>query len=211
MVVQTFISCLLFHGPGSDARAHGEAKLFGLPIPFVDNSIAKKDGARSFVELMSSLPVGSGRRSIVVGPLDEVPPGSSDVLLKTLEEFNPQGVRPFLWAWDLGGVSPTIRSRCVCIFTPGEDERLEAYRHQAESLLKAYRTKDWVSLVDEWKDSKGDEIHLLRALVDLLGVSLGLPDPDPRLVSLWEHLRPMFGGTNLTPARVVSVFLEAGL
>jgi hypothetical protein len=204
-------SCLLFHGPGSETRSHEEAAKFGKKVPF-EGSGLKKDGARSFVELLSSLPVGSGTRSVVVGPMDEVAPGTSDVLLKTLEEFDPTGIRPFLWAWDLGGVSPTIRSRCVCFYVPGVDDRLEGYRTQAQGVLAAYRARDWVTLIESWGDLKGEEVHLLRATVDVLSSSLGGGTSfDPRLGSLWESLRPLLGPAPLTPARVVSAFLEAGL
>lgn len=203
-------SCILYHGPGAGLVAHGAAKAHGRLVLFEGQSL-KKDGARELVELMASLPVGSGSHSVLVGPLDEVAPGTSDVLLKTLEEFDPRGIRPFLWAWDLGGVSPTIRSRCVCQYSPGVDERLEAYASQGSGIVKAYKAKDWVGLIELLKDSKGDEPQLLGSVIEILSLEFQKDSPDPRLLSLWSHLRPLFNGSVLTPARVVSAFLEAGI
>lgn len=213
-------SCLLFHGPGAEPMASGRALEFGKLIPF-DTGVMKKDGARALVEILSSFPVGSGRRSILVGPMDEVQAQTSDVLLKSLEEFDPRGVRPFLWAWDLGGVSSTVKSRCVCLFAPGTDDRLSDIRPLGMSLLKAFKTRDWVGLVEILRGDDGskeegakkapamDLALLLRSTVDELARTLEAPEPDPRLDALWVQLRPLFSGATLTPARVVSAFLEA--
>ena len=203
-------SCLLFHGPSAELAALDRAKAFGRLVPF-DSSSLKKDGARSVVEMLSGLPVGSGTRSLLIGPLDEVAAATSDVLLKTIEEFDPEGIRPFLWAWDLGGVSKTIRSRCVCLFAGGVDVRLVEYAPAATQIVKAYLAKDWVTLVEAWKESKGDEAVTLRAVADVLAVRLSAPDVDPRLSALWDNLRPLFGPMTLTPARILAAFLEGGL
>lgn len=203
-------SCLLFHGPQSESVALGAARNYGTLVPF-DSSDLKKEGARAFVELLSSLPVGSGARSVVVGPLDEASSATSDVLLKTLEEFDPRGVRPFLWAWDLGGVSKTIRSRCVCQFAPGTDERLTDYLPVGRQMVSAYLTRDYVGLIEGWKESKGDEEVVLRAVVeDLLSHMAGDP-VDPRVLDLWEALRPLCGPHPLTPARILAAFLGASV
>jgi len=169
----------------------------------------KKEGAREFVEMMSYLPVGSGRRSVLLGPLDEITPVVGDVLLKTLEEFNPNGLRPFLWAWDLGGVIPTIRSRCLDVYAPGVDDRLEAFKTEGENLLKFFLIRDWASLVESWKEGdRGQEVLLLGATVQALSERLRSPDVDPRLWALWDRLREIRTGFTVTPAMVVSAFLE---
>ena len=201
-------SCLLFHGPGAETKAWEAANGFGKLIPF-DGSALKKDGARDLVEIIASFPVGSGAHSVLVGPVDYVTPAVSDTLLKTLEEFNPRGVRPFLWAWDLGGVSMTIRSRCVCQDSPGTDSRLETYRNQARDVVKAFLASDWTSMVEIWKESKGDEIDILRAVVDQLPQYLESNPLDTRIESLWVHIRPMTNSQTLTPARIISAFLES--
>jgi len=208
-VLRQVTSCLLFHGPGASEAAYKEASSFGSIIPFhgCDGGL-KKEGAREFVELMSYLPVGSGRRSVLLGPLDEITPVVGDVLLKTLEEFNPEGLRPFLWAWDLGGVLPTIRSRCLDIYAPGVDDRLEAFKAEGEKLLRFFLARDWSSLIESWKEGdKGQETLLLGATVQALSEKLGGSDVDPRLWDLWDRLREIRTGSAVTPAMVISAFI----
>lgn len=205
-------SCLLFHGPGASEAAYKEAVGFGSLLPFTgcDGGL-KKEGARDFVELMSHLPVGSGRRSVLLGPLDEITPQVGDVLLKTLEEFDPSGVRPFLWAWDLGGVIPTIRSRCLGVYAPGVDDRLDAFQGEGEKLLRFFLLRDWGSLIEMWKEGeKGDSGLLLGATVSALGARLAVPGFDPRLLDLWDRLRSLPWGGTLTPAMVLSSFIGDG-
>lgn len=209
-VLRQVASCLLFHGPGASEAAYKEASQFGTLVPFhgCDGGL-KKEGAREFVEMMSYLPVGSGRRSVLLGPLDEITPVVGDVLLKTLEEFNPNGLRPFLWAWDLGGVIPTIRSRCLDVYAPGVADRLEAFKTEGENLLKFFLIRDWASLVESWKEGdRGQEVLLLGATVQALSERLRSTDVDPRLWALWDRLREIRTGFTVTPAMVVSAFLE---
>lgn len=158
--------------------------------------------------ILSQRAVGGGQTSVLIGPVDEINPATSDVLLKSIEEFDPAGTRPFLWAWDLGGVTHTLRSRCILQFCAGVDLRTEEYLPIAVSLLKAYREGDWVTLVESLRENESPDI-LLRALVDTLATKLAQPDPDLRYVSLWECLRSLFSGSTLTPARLVSTFLQA--
>lgn len=200
-------SCILFHGPGAESVGHAEALAFGRLLPFTGSSL-KKDGARELVSLLSQRAVGGGRSAVLVGPVDEVNPATSDVLLKSIEEFDPAGTRPFLWAWDLGGVSSTLRSRCLLQFCPGTDTRTEDHLPVANDLLRAYYEGDWVTVIETVKESEGVDL-LLRAVVDALAPKLSVTVPDPRYVSLWECLRPMFDGSPLTPARLVATFLQA--
>lgn len=200
-------SCILFHGPGAEIEGYASAKGYGRLLPFTGSEL-KKEGARELVSLLSHRPVGGGRASIFVGPVDEVNPATSDVLLKTIEEFDPDGTRPFLWAWDLGGVSHTLRSRCILKFCSGVDVRGEAHEATARTLLASYESGDWVTVTEEVKGYE-DLLALMRSVTDLLPPKLRVPEPDPRYANLWEGLRELFDGTTLTPARVVSTFLLA--
>ena len=202
-------SCLLFHGPGAESEGYSYAQSFGRLLPFTGSAL-KKDGAKELVGLLSQRPVGDRRACVFVGPIDEVAPATSDVLLKVIEEFDPNGTRPFLWAWDLGGVSLTLRSRCVLRFCPGVDPRTEAFVSSATVVLKAYTEQDWVTLIEEVK-SLEDLDGLLRAVVDLLVTPLQTPTPNPRMQSLWEGLRELSMRGTVTTARLVSVFLNAGV
>ena len=134
---------------------------------------------------------------------------TSDVLLKTIEDFNPSGVRPFLWAFDLGGVSNTLKSRCVLQFCPGVDTRLEGYEGSAQTVLRSYLEGDWVTLVDELKGENQNLDILLRWVVDAVAPGMSVATPDPKYTHLWDTLRGLFGPAPLTPARVVSSFLLA--
>ena len=202
-------SCILYHGPDAQTVGHKAALAHGRLLP-VTGSDLKKEGAREFTALIArGLPGGASTASVLVGPVDEVSSATSDVLLKTIEDFNPSGVRPFLWAWDLGGVSSTLRSRCVLQFCPGVDPRLEGYETATQSLLRAYLTGDWVSLVEELKGEGQDLDLLLRSVVDGLASEMGVSHPDPKYTHLWETLRDLFGPSPLTPARVVHAFLLA--
>lgn len=202
-------SCILFHGPNAESVGHTGASTFGRLLPFTGSSL-KKDGAREIVSLFSQRAVGGGQASVLIGPVDEINPATSDVLLKSIEDFDPAGTRPFLWAWDLGGVAHTLRSRCILQFCAGNDSRTEEYLPMAVSLLKAYREGDWVTLVESLKENGSSDL-LLRAVVDTLATNLAQPDPDPRYVSLWECIRSLFSGSTLTPARLVASFLQADL
>ncbi len=200
-------SCILFHGPGAETAGHSAATAFGRLLPFTGSSL-KKEGARELVSLLSQRAVGSGRAAVLVGPVDEVNPATSDILLKTIEEFDPDGTRPFLWAWDLGGVSHTLRSRCILQFCPGVDPRGEAHETTARTLLRAYEGGDWVTVIEEVK-GYDDTTALMRAVADLLPPKMMAPVPDPRHTHLWEAVRDLFDGAPLTPAKVVSAFLLA--
>lgn len=198
-------SCVLFHGPGSEEAGHRAATSHGRILPFTGSSL-KKDGARDLVSLLSSRTMVA--TSVLVGPIDEASPATSDVLLKVIEELDPRGVKPFLWAWDLGGVSLTLRSRCILQFCPGVDARTESYLPSARNLLKAYTQGDWATLIESVQ-SEDDAVLLLRAVSEILAPHLCQPQPDLRYVHLWETLRPLFDGSTLTPARVLSAFLLA--
>jgi hypothetical protein len=203
-------SVVIFHGPGAEGAAHTAAKLHGLVMPFLNSGeVLKKDDARDLVALLNQTPVGSKAWAVAVGPLDEISAAVSDVLLKTLEEFNPRGLRPFLWARDLGGVSPTIKSRCLHEFVPGVDDRIESSRHHAEKLVSAYIQKNWTDLVTELKESKGDEEFVLLAVVEVLQSRLGEETIQEDLLALWTSLRSLFSVREapLTPARVLAAFL----
>ena len=200
-------SCILFHGPGAETEGLSSAQTFGRLLPFTGSAL-KKDGARELVGLLSNRPVGDQRVSVLVGPVDEITTATSDVLLKVIEEFDPEGVRPFLWAWDLGGVALTLRSRCVLRFCGGVDTRTEAYSTLALSALKAYQEGDWVTLTEELKAQESLDLFL-RAMADLLAPKLTVQNPNPLYLHLWESLRPLLGRSTLTLARVISAFLLA--
>jgi len=195
----------LYHGPGALAAAHSAAtargKLTAAP------SGLRKDDIRELVGVLNSRPLGVGPHTVVVGPLDELRPEVSDVLLKTLEEPPDHGVEPYLWAWDLGGVAPTVRSRCVGTYVGGRDDRLVAYEAGARALLKQWVGRDWTTLVEALTNAKGDELLLVSAAYEVAATAYCAGDRTYE--PLLGAFRPLFGGATVTPARVVSACLEA--
>lgn len=197
----------LYHGPGALAAAHTAATAKGKIVPLAGNGGIRKDDVRELVGVLNSRPMGVGPFGVVVGPLDEMRPEVSDVLLKTLEEPIEHGVEPYLWAWDLGGVSPTVRSRCRGLYVGGEDLRLQAYDGGARTLLKAWSGRDWTTLVEYLGNAKGDEALLVGAVYEVAARSYC--SGDLAYERLLLALRPLFGGAQLTVARVVAAFMEA--
>jgi len=92
--------------------------------PPIGDEGLKVDDARQVVSLLSTTPVGTQIGTLVVGPMDNATVFAADALLKKVEEFNGELVMPILWAFDIGGVRPTIRSRCLSRWAPasGEDD-----------------------------------------------------------------------------------------
>lgn len=203
-------SVTLHHGPGAESLARQAARDYGLVVPFKASEVLKKSEARDLVSLLSQTPVGDRPWGVVVGPVDEISPAVGDVLLKTIEEFVPSKIRPFLWAWDYGGVLPTLRSRTVQTFVPGVDERVSLCRPQADKLLRSYILRNWSEIVSDLKDFKGDERFVFLALAEAILERLSSGDGDRNeILKLWGSLRSFLssGDAPSTPARVLAVFL----
>jgi hypothetical protein len=182
------MSTLLFHGPRAREKALEQADQVGrlLASPFGDEGL-KADAARAVVALMSSTPIGDAIGVVVVGPMDEIPvPGVADTLLKTLEEFPPDLLQPILWAKDIGGVSPTVRSRSLATWCPGESNELEAYMASAEEICRAALRRKSATLIELLTEHKGDELEILRASTEVLVVKEW---PIRSRMTLWESLR----------------------
>lgn len=182
------MSTLLFHGPRARERAVATADEIGrlLASPFGDEGLTAK-AARAVVDLMSSMPIGDAVGVVIVGPMDEIPiPGVADTLLKTLEEFPRDVFQPILWAGDIGMVAPTVRSRSLMTWCPGEHNELEAYMDPAEQLCRAALRRKRASVIELLNDHQGSELELLRASVEVLTKK---PWPLRSRLILWESLR----------------------
>lgn len=167
---------VLFHGPGAAEKASEEAKKGRLLAPPFGAEGLKIKEAREIVALMSEIPLGDQQGVFIVGPLDLASPSSSDVLLKVLEDStgDPQ---PILWAVDIGRVRPTVRSRCLLSWCPGDESTV--LEEEARRLLEALsqdKVVDVVSLV-----KKHASYDLLKALARELAKSFNW--------ELWVKLR----------------------
>lgn len=211
-------STILYYGPGARQAALNQAISLGVLLaePFGDAGL-KVEEAREIVELLQSAPISERPGVVVVGPLDNVATSkSSDALLKTLEEPSPY-VLAVLWAEDLGGVPPTIRSRCTDRFAPlgptdpeDEDESIPRF---SWDLVKAYLESDYASIVElvevcTAKESKDDKKQrklnlLLVSLADVLSQDLN----DPRKLNLWERLREVTQSINPSSLEIIAALI----
>lgn len=194
------MSCLLFHGPNARQEALNQAHRTGrLLVPPLGDDGLKIDDVREIADLLLSTPVGDQTGVVVVGPMDHASPKAGDGLLKSIEEF-ADVVAPILWATDLGGVSPTIRSRCLAKWCPAlkggaqmidddpveEDGRLLAEAAltgqvwKIAPLVKKYNTKEYKRLDD-----------LISVVVSVFALST-----NPKALVLWDQLREVLKYNN---------------
>lgn len=173
--------------------------------PFGDDGL-KAAEAREVVASLLSPPVGMEAGVLVVGPMDLAWPKASDVLLKRIEEFNPEVVTPILWANDLGGVSPTIRSRCLERWAP----TLEDVEEDEDVVTAAWELVEAVTLNETYRVGsalfrvKGKEVELLNAIAGVLSADLD----DPAKLALWERLRPVTRWRNPTQIEIAAALVE---
>lgn len=187
-------SAILYHGPTAQGRAAEAASSWGRVVGTFGHPRdgMNTEGVREAVSVMTSSPVGDLRGSVVVGPVDILTlEGVADLFLKTLEERHPRNPRPFLWAWDLGSVRPTIQSRCLHQWCPGVTRFDRSTMEAATMAVDAALARSTASVIEAfaevrsgWSDG-GDDF--LRAVVSVL---TSRKEPD-RLV-LWSSIRPLF-------------------
>lgn len=200
-------SAILYYGPGARAAALEEVYRVGslLAPPFGDDGL-KVDEARAFVDSLQ-LPPFEGIGVSVVGPMDRATPQASDALLKTVEEFGKY-VLPILWAHDLEGVTPTLRSRCLDRWAwvdpddiePDEDsDELEA---AGRGLVKAALSGELWAIPGYVNDHKGKEHELLNIAAEAI-----YRDGSIEALRLWESVRACAEHRNPTPIEVIAAFL----
>lgn len=136
-------SAILFHGPSAEANARRQLVTFGDLLKAFGEEGLKIAESREIVELMGNAPMGDRPGVLLIGPVDHAAPASTDVLLKTLEEFDSSVIRPVLWAHDEAEVSPTIRSRCLRRWCPGveasiDEDLMDAARNLVEESINGH-------------------------------------------------------------------------
>jgi hypothetical protein len=158
------------------------------------------DLSRQVVDLAWSVPVGDGETSIVVGPMDlGTSDGVADPFLKVLEEPPPYAPRVYMWAWDVGEVRPTIRSRALEEWCPGRVRLPPDTVTTARSVVSGVRAGDVAAVVgsmldfkEGWASSGG---LFLRAVAAEVAPGLAEADEAGRrpLLRLWARIRPLAG------------------
>jgi len=200
-VALTYSSAVLFHGPTAYDRAMEFSDGLGRLIhePFGDGGL-KIDESREIIALMNNTPLGDKPGVLVIGPMDHAWPAATDVLLKTLEEFDPQVLRPILWAHDEGGVRGTIRSRCIRQWCPGPEVTDEKMLADAKTLVEASLDGNRAVVFETIRDMEGD--ILLAATQVLRGRPSG-----SREVRLWSRIRAVLRFYNPTTTEIKAVFV----
>lgn len=162
---------------------------------------------REVAEVLAVPPIGDRRGALVVGPVDILTQeGVIDILLKTIEEFDPRNARPYLWAWGIGSVRPTIQSRCLLEWCPGQmlldPALLEVARTAIDATLRGSTVgvlEAFAELRDGWKDSTGD---FPAAVAQILAARR-----DGDASRLWVRLRPLLAFGNLSYHEALAGFL----
>lgn len=198
----SYSSPVLYHGPSARDAALRAARDLGrlLHEPFGEKGL-KIAESREIIDLMNNAPMGDEPGVIVVGPLDRALPASTDVLLKSIEEFDPRIVRPVLWAFDDTEVSSTIRSRCLRQWCPGEalldPDVVDAARRLVDESLKGHRAGVVEILADQ------DPRDILVGAAQILR-ERGI---DEDTEDLWESVRATLLYRNPTATETLAAFL----
>lgn len=199
--VRPYFSPVLFHGPQSREVAMEQLPEIGRLIhdPFGEEGLKIAD-SREIIELMNNAAIGDIPGVVFMGPLDRAQQMATDVLLKSIEEFDPTVVRPVLWAFNFEDVSPTIRSRCLHQWCPGEVEFEETLLDSATYLVDAALAKRRAVVVELLKEA-GEEI--LPATVHVLSKR----KMDKRMRLFWEQLRNVLRVRQPTANEILAAFL----
>jgi len=198
------MSTLLFFGPGAEQESLNQSHKIGRLLGTFGADGLKTEEAREVVGLLTHPPIGDIKGVVLIGPMDTAQPKASDVLLKSLEEFDASIVQPILWAEDIGNVTPTIRSRCHATWCFCKTETPEDLQVASMNILEAYVAKDVVAMVNVLKEHKKN----LRDLVDvvILFISQNITK-NHHFDDLWFVLRNLLSNTEPSYAETLVAFL----
>ena len=199
-------SCLIFHGPGArDAALRKVTEVGHLMAPPYGDAGIRVEDIRDMVAHLIETPRLAGLGCVVAGPIDEAKSANAtDALLKNIEEFDGKVVLPILWAHDLGGVPPAIRSRCMEIWSPGtpepseDDDKYMGLAWDIVSKVIEGHPVDIPSVIKSLKDNQC--MSLVNALSDVLASQI----ENPVFHEIWNRLRPV---TCWTHPKLVEIVL----
>ena len=173
------------------------------------------DETREIVYLLGSGVVGAQLGVVLMGPLDVMKSeAAADVLLKTLEEYNPDAVLPVMWAMDAGNVRSTIRSRCLEVWCPHGADPYLGLEDQALGLCRAALTREWSSIIETLKDWEKTETDTTKRAENrrmLLSACAGvLSEATKRGLGwrpLWLSIRKTLQYKNISKGELLSALL----
>lgn len=216
------VSPILFHGPTGQTKATMAAEVWGRLIGIFGNPVEglNAETVREASQVMSSSPIGDKRGSMVIGPVDILTyDWVMDMLLKVLEETHPLAPQPFLWAYDIGSVRPTIQSRCLPEWCPGIVALDRQSMELAKSVISSSMARSNVGVLStmiggfsEFKSKRGDSEDgetkavtwdecgedFLRAAALVISRTR-----DIEHLRLWRRLRPLMLSRNPPPVTEV--------
>ena len=204
-------SPLIFHGPSAYEQALDKAQTTGRLICHpMGLSGLKKNEAREIVHLVALPPVGDALGVVVIGPMDLATIGSSDVLLKSLEDGRDENVVMILWANDLGEVRPTVQSRCLPVWCAGDKFVDDDLVDIAESVFQVLLEKDIFNLTLLISQVKSKESEFLRVFLDTLAEEIenNVNTASLDYLNLWSSVRPLCGFKKITQIQLITPFVE---
>lgn len=200
-IMQPYFSPMLFHGPTARQSVLGHAVGLGrlISAPIGDDGLNIEE-ARNLADFLERTPVGDKPGVLIVGPLCAATRGTTDVLLKVLEEFRSDVLRPLLWAHDEADVSPTVRSRCVSRWCPGAESSPDGVDEAAKRAIAASQATSWASLIETLSEHKPKD--LLRATARMLA---GMEGTNP----LWLRIRALLAFREVSAGELLAAFLDS--
>lgn len=177
------MTALLYHGPTAQEVMLAEPPkqgwfcirpCYGLSEPI------KIDDAREFV-LAAQAPPALDRKVCLQISLDGAQDKTQDVLLKSLEEHDPNLVL-LLSVGDIGTLLPTVRSRCHEQWCGGSFELDEDVLSCAQNILTHFKGGRIAEMLDPLRTKTFPPEMLLDALTSCTQGDL----------AVWERLRPLY-------------------
>lgn len=195
-------SAVLFHGPSALVTARRTLPTYGDLLRSFGEEGLKIAESREIIELMNNTPLGDRPGVVLIGPVDQAAPASTDVLLKSIEEFDANVIRPVLWAKDETEVSSTIRSRCLRRWCPGaepsiDEDLMDTARNLVEESLGGHRA----SVVELVKDKDP------RLLLEAVARALCHRGIDDESLEMWGRVRAALAYANPTATEALAALL----
>lgn len=157
---------VIHHGNGVENALYDLCEGYTLVKPAYED--LKIDAVRELVSNLNTI-WPQENPALMAGPLDSILKADVlDTLLKSIEEPLNGSPHLILWAYDLGSVAPTIRSRCGEKYHYAPPVRHELYS-DAERLLRAVQSlsdRDVVVALRSLPKSK--EGQFMRAYVEVI-------------------------------------------
>jgi hypothetical protein len=174
----------LFYGPNAFESSLEFANKLGKISKTITEDKFLIEHSRDLVSSLGFPPLGSSRSVIVAGYLDRATTQASDVLLKTLEDHDKNCFDIILYSSGLGGVSPTIKSRCHLKWCYKEEEPDWTLLSPVTSLLTAYENRNLYSITNIVYKNKKQIPILIETLIWIIS-----HEPNNARLYLWESLR----------------------